>query len=57
MVRYWSMEVLDGSFRRNREVDEVSWFAPEDVAGILTFQHDIAVVSALYSEVRYVAVA
>jgi 8-oxo-dGTP diphosphatase len=39
-VRYWLMEVVDGSFAPNREVDVVAWLAPEAARTQLSYQRD-----------------
>jgi 8-oxo-dGTP diphosphatase len=46
-VRYWSMEELDGEFRRNAEVDKVRWTPLDRLGGVLTYKHDLMVVSSL----------
>ncbi len=46
-VRYWSMQELDGEFRRNSEVDKVRWTPVDRLAGLLTYKHDLTVVSGL----------
>jgi 8-oxo-dGTP pyrophosphatase MutT (NUDIX family) len=45
-VRYWSMEVIDGAFEPNREVDEVRWVPSDQVASVLSYPHDVDVVRA-----------
>lgn len=46
-VRYWSMVPLDGAFEPNDEVDEIRWLALDQARQILTYDHDVAVLSAL----------
>ncbi len=46
LVRYWAMEVLDGTFAANDEVDAVRWLAPAEAAVLLTYAHDVVVVDA-----------
>ena len=46
-VRYWSMQALNGVFRENDEVDEVRWLHVERVQRLLTYEHDVLVISAL----------
>ena len=46
-VRYWSMQEIGGEFRRNAEVDKVRWTPIERLGGLLTYGHDMAVVSGL----------
>jgi 8-oxo-dGTP diphosphatase len=52
LVRYWAMEVLDGAFTPNDEVDEVRWVAPEEAVAMLTHPHDGAVVEAFRDGLR-----
>jgi 8-oxo-dGTP diphosphatase len=40
VVRYWMMEVLDGAFERNDEVDEVRWMPAGEADGLLTYPRD-----------------
>jgi 8-oxo-dGTP diphosphatase len=40
LVRYWLMEVTDGEFEANDEVDEIRWLPPAEAAGLLTYPHD-----------------
>jgi 8-oxo-dGTP diphosphatase len=46
-VRYWSMEVIDGSFEPNDEVDELAWLSLGDAHARLSYGHDRAVLDAL----------
>ncbi|HSR44792.1 MAG TPA: NUDIX hydrolase [Acidimicrobiia bacterium] len=46
-VHYWSMEATGGSFAPNDEVDEVVWATPAVAGRILTYQHDIDLVTSL----------
>ena len=46
-VRYWAMEVLDGAFAPNDEVDEIEWLPLGPAAERLTYPHDRPVVEAL----------
>jgi 8-oxo-dGTP diphosphatase len=39
-VRYWRMDVLDGEFVPNSEVDELCWLALDDALARLTYDHD-----------------
>jgi 8-oxo-dGTP diphosphatase len=34
------MEVTDGEFEANDEVDEIRWLPPAEAAGLLTYPHD-----------------
>lgn len=40
VVRYWVLQVTDGGFEPNEEVDEVRWLEPSAAAAILTYHHD-----------------
>jgi 8-oxo-dGTP diphosphatase len=40
LVRYWRMEVIDGEFSPNPEVDEMLWLAPDEAVSRLSFEHD-----------------
>jgi len=46
-VRYWSMEVIGGEFRPNREVDLITWVRVTLAGDLLTSPREAAVVSAL----------
>jgi 8-oxo-dGTP diphosphatase len=46
-VRYWAMEPVDGEFEPNDEVDEVRWVTIDDVARLVTYPRDAAVVDGL----------
>jgi 8-oxo-dGTP pyrophosphatase MutT (NUDIX family) len=39
-VRYWRMELVEGDFVPNNEVDELRWLTPDDAARALTYDHD-----------------
>ncbi len=45
IVRYWLMEVDDGEFEPNDEVDEVRWMTPEEAVGALSYERDRALVA------------
>ncbi len=47
-VRYWAMMPLSGRFKRNAEVDEVRWMPVDEAAVLLTNDHDIPVIAALF---------
>ncbi len=51
-VRYWLMEVLEGAFAPNDEVDEVRWVLAEEATHHLTYPHDVEVVRAAEAAVR-----
>jgi 8-oxo-dGTP diphosphatase len=40
-VRYWRMDVVDGEFEPNDEVDELRWLEPGEATELLTYEHDI----------------
>ena len=40
LVRYWDMEVIDGTFAPNGEVDVVVWLEPAAARERLTYEHD-----------------
>lgn len=47
IVVYWLMEVLEGAFSPNEEVDAVGWFDLESAAATLTYDRDARVLVAL----------
>jgi hypothetical protein len=47
MVRYWAMQAVHGEFRPNDEVDEVRWTPLGQLGELLTYPHDLGVVSGL----------
>jgi 8-oxo-dGTP diphosphatase len=46
-VRYWAMQAAGGEFRPNAEVDEARWTPLALVGELLTYEHDLVVVSGL----------
>jgi 8-oxo-dGTP diphosphatase len=42
IVRYWLMAPEAGEFHPNEEVDEVRWVSPAEAAGLLSYDHDRA---------------
>jgi 8-oxo-dGTP diphosphatase len=46
-VRWWLMEVLEGDFVPNEEVDELRWVAPPDAAKLLSYGRDLALLATL----------
>ena len=44
IVRYWLMEVLEGEFEPNEEVDELRWLTPSEAVAQLTYPHDAALI-------------
>jgi 8-oxo-dGTP diphosphatase len=49
VVRYWLMEVEDGDFEPNDEVDEVRWLEAGEAARELTYERDRALLEDLPS--------
>jgi len=49
IVRWWRMSVAGGEFEPNREVDEIRWLSPEEAAGLLSYERDVALLDALRS--------
>jgi 8-oxo-dGTP diphosphatase len=47
LVRYWRMQVVDGAFAPNDEVDELRWEAPARAAALLSYPHDRQLVQSL----------
>ena len=39
-VRYWLMDVQDGEFEPNDEVDQLRWLPAHEAAELLTYPHD-----------------
>lgn len=50
-VKYWLMEARKGVFRRNREVDAVTWLKRSGAMNLLTYVHD----QALLAEAHLIA--
>jgi 8-oxo-dGTP pyrophosphatase MutT (NUDIX family) len=46
-VRYWEMEVVDGAFEPNDEVDEIRWLLLDEAAELLSYEHDVIVLDGL----------
>jgi 8-oxo-dGTP diphosphatase len=47
IVRYWSMEVIEGEFEPNDEVDELRWLTPDDAGALLTYPRDVELVQEI----------
>lgn len=47
VVRYWTMNIVEGSFVANDEVDEVRWVSPREARKILSYAHDAALLDQL----------
>lgn len=41
VVRYWLMRYVAGAFAPNDEVDEVRWLSPSLAAAMLSYAHDV----------------
>jgi len=39
-VHYWRMQIIDGSFLKNNEVDQVSWLSIPEAFERLSYEHD-----------------
>lgn len=46
-VRYWAMHAPDGEFRPNDEADVARWVPVAEAAEVLSYEHDVVVVTAL----------
>jgi 8-oxo-dGTP diphosphatase len=46
VVRYWLVEALDGEFVPNKEVDELRWVPVGEAQAMLTYPHDVELVTA-----------
>jgi 8-oxo-dGTP diphosphatase len=46
-VRFWRMDVIDGEFAANEEVDEARWCSREQALGLLTYVHDRELVASV----------
>ena len=47
LVRYWLMEVLDGEFEPNDEVDELRWMTAHEAVDALTYERDRELVAGI----------
>lgn len=47
LVRYWAMTPVSGRFRPTDEVDGSRWMATTDAVGLLSYERDLGVLSAL----------
>ncbi|MEI7593582.1 MAG: NUDIX hydrolase [Actinomycetes bacterium] len=52
LVRYWMMQVTDGAFVVNDEVDDVRWLAVSQAAGLVTYVRDISVLDSFSRALR-----
>ncbi len=39
-VHYWQMDILEGSFQTNSEVDQIRWRSETVAMGLLSYPHD-----------------
>ena len=53
LVAYWTMEILDGEFVPNDEVDAVGWFGLTAAEQILTYDRDVEVLDAIRPTKRH----
>ena len=47
IVRYWVMDVLDGEFAANDEVDEMRWVTADEARELLSYDNDRALIGQL----------
>jgi 8-oxo-dGTP diphosphatase len=50
VVRYWSMDALDGDLRPTDEVDEARWVTLDEARKILSYDRDREVLDALHTQ-------
>lgn len=46
-VVYWTMQVLDGHFEPNSEVDSLGWFDLLSARQVLTYKHDVLLLDSV----------
>ena len=46
-VVYWTMQVLDGQFEPNGEVDALGWFDFLSARRVLTYEHDVLLLDSV----------
>lgn len=46
-VVYWTMQVLDGQFEPNAEVDALGWFDLLSARRVLTYEHDVLLLDSV----------
>jgi len=51
-VKYWLMEPVRGKFKRNSEVDAVTWLKRSAAMSLLTYVHDQAVLAEAHLQAR-----
>lgn len=47
VAKYWAMRPLNGHFVPGHEVDEVRWLPIDEAAGLLSYERDARILSAL----------
>ena len=47
LVRYWRLDVVEGSLAPNDEADEARWLTPAEAAALLSYERDVALLRAL----------
>ena len=47
VVRYWAMHPEGGEFEPNPEVDQLRWVPVDEAAKLLTYEHDLDLLSSL----------
>ena len=52
-VVYWTMEILDGTFEPNEEVDAVGWFGLTAAAQLLSYARDVELLDAIRPAKRH----
>lgn len=50
VVKYWTMDPVEGEFAPNDEVDQALWMILEDALEILSYHHDLTLVEELMEE-------
>ena len=46
-VRWWLMRPCGGAFAATDEVDEIRWLPPDQAAGLLSYERDLALLAEL----------
>lgn len=47
LAAYWTMEIMDGEFAPNDEVDGIGWFDLASAANVLTYERDVELLGAV----------
>ncbi|MEM7140280.1 MAG: NUDIX hydrolase [Actinomycetota bacterium] len=53
LVAYWTMEIVDGDFEPNDEVDALGWFGLTAAAEVLTYERDVELLDAIRPAERH----